>query len=637
MRIPTFGSNPKLTAVMPSFSGGLNVRAASGQVKDTELCESDNLYWEDGQLRTRDGWVAGSSRRYDANPDSTYSRFYARRDYLWQLERSVSVVNYAIVTEFTLYRFEADGKKRKAMLTRRVEGSDGGCLCIPSGGDRREFVWLVYFSDGTVFGVGEYGSAKDLTAQIYRPLCRINGTPSADRNAPLSGVAVEGRNRLTARFRCAYTADGKGLYYRLPDDTVSVVSATANGVEYPLGTAVGGYTLKASGAVCWFEKSGAAAPFPATAHNGLIVCADGPAAAITVWGMQFGTWYGGMGNAPDGTRLFLSGNSTARDTVIYSAAADPLYFPVDNYIQVGSPLWAVTAFGRQHGDLVVFKENEIYAATYVQGASVSVEAVQSGLITDLHGAMAAFPMTLISADTGCDLPDTVAVYDGSLTWGCRDGTVYALGNPSANTTYRLKRINDAVVPLFGEEVTRAAATVCRGRYWLLWDNTLWLYGDGAWYRWSWPKNGTDAYAVFAVQNELRVLGARIDRVDYVGRWYWFYQYGTRDRDETNADTVTTPQSMPVIGRLRTKSFDFGTPETYKAVNEVAAEVQSDGAVTVGYVTEKGTYTDRPAKSDKGGLLRLTPNLSYLRRLALEMQGERLQIGAVTVAVKGGMK
>ncbi len=633
MRIPTFGNNPKLTAVMPSFSGGLNLRAGNGQVKDTELTDCDNLYWEDGQLRTRDGWICGEYRRYDANADATDSRFYARRDRLWQLERSV-VADGGIVTDFVLYCFDADGQNRREMLTHRVQDSQGTCLCAPSGGDRREFVWLLYFSDGTVFGVSEYGRGTDLTDQIYQPLCRINGTPSADRTASLSGVAVEGRNRLTTRFRCAYTADGTGIYYRLPDDTVSVVSATVNGVEYPLGTAVGGYTLNASGVWCWFEKSGTAAPFPATAHNGLIVCANGPDGDAAVWGMTFGTWYGGMGNAPDGTRLFLGGSSSAMDTVVYSAAADPLYFPADNYIQVGSPLWAVTAFGRQHGDLIVFKENEIYAATYVQGGTVSVEAVESGLITDLHAAAAAFPMTLISGDTGCDLPDTVAVYDGLLTWGCRDGSVYALCNPSANTTYRLKRINDAVKPSFTRKVIRAAATVCRGRYWLLWENTLWLYGDGVWYRWSWPKNGTSAYAVFAIQDELRVLGARIDRTDYVGRWYWFYPSGTRDRDESDTDTATW---MPVVGRLRTKSFDFGAPETYKAVTEVAAEIQCNGGVTVGYVTEQGTYTDRPVRPDKGGALCVTPNLCHLRRLALQMEGERLCVGAMSVAVKGGMK
>lgn len=633
MRIPTFGSNPKLTAVMPSFSGGLNTRAGSGQIADTELQDADNLYWEDGQLRTRDGWVCGESRRYNAHTDGVSSRFYSRRDRLWQLERRLAG-GAGPFTDIAFYRFDADGQNRTAVFTRRTDDAKGECVCVPSGGDQRDVAWLLYFSDGAVFGVSEEGVATDLTAHVYEPLRYMNGVAGSTRSEAVLGTAVEGYNRLTPRFRCTYTNNGGTLYYRLPNDTVSVISAEAYDMVYPLNVPVGDTTFRTDGFCCWFEKYGDVAPYTAAGHNGVTIHAVGPAAEFTVGRMQFGEWYGGTDNAQGGGRLFMSGNPDACDTVIYSAAADGLYFPVDNYIQIGAPQWAVTAFGRQHGDLIIFKENEIYAATYVPGEKISLEAVQNGLITDLHAASAVFPVTLISADTGCDLPDTVAVYDGALTFACCDGAVYALCNPTSGSSYRLKRLNDAVAPSFTADITIACAAVCRGRYCLVWDKTLWLY-DGRWYRWSWPENGTVPYAVFVTDNALRVMGAQFHRVDYVGRWHWFCLSGGYDTDEH--PTADTDGRFPVVGRIRTKSFDFGTPETYKAVTAVAAEIQSSGAVTVSYLTEEGTRKDRPVKPNKGGLLRVTPNLSRLRRLALEIEGEGLQIGAVTVAVKGGMK
>ncbi len=636
MRIPTFGGNPKLTAVMPSFSGGLNTRAGSGQIADTELQDTDNLYWEDGQLRTRDGWVCGQKRRYNAHIDGVSSRFYARRDRLWQLERRLAA-GAGPFTDIAFYRFDADGQNRTAVFTRRTNDAKGECVCVPSGGERRDTVWMLYFSDGAVFGVSEEGVATDLTADLYEPLRYMNGEAGSARENAKLGTAVEGYNRLTPRFRCTYTNNGGTLYYLLPRDTVSVVSAEVYDTVYPLDTPVGEFTFRTDGSWCWFEKYGDVAPFPAVGHNGVTVHATGPETDLAIGKMRFGEWYGGTGDAQGGGRLFMSGNPAAADTVVYSAAADPLYFPADNYIQVGSPHWAVTAFGRQHGDLIVFKENEIYAATYVSGEKISVEAIQDGLITDLHAASAVFPVTLISADTGCDLPETVAVYDGKLTFGCRDGAVYTLCDPASGSSYRLKRLNDKVAPSFPTDVTVACATVCRGRYWLVWDDVLWLY-DGerdTWYRWSWPQNGTVPYAVFVTDNALRVVGAQFYRVDYVGRWHWFCLSGGYDTDEHLA--ADTYGRFPVIGRLRTKSFDFGTPETYKAVTAVAAEIHSSGAVTVSYLTEEGTYKDHPAKPNKGGLLRVSPNLSRLRRLALAIEGEGLKIGAVTVAVKGGMK
>lgn len=609
-------NNPRMTAVMPTFSGGLNLHAGQAQIADTELADCENLLYENGQLRTRDGFVPGASARYPYAEHTVESRHFTHRGRVWWWEQTTFTQHGGPYTRFTLYECRQANCEPIERFRHDCYGGVQTGLCVPSGGARRDCRLLVYLSDGSVFGVGD-GGAVDLTDEVYRPLCRINGTPTLTRDGAVSGVAVEGRNRLTPQFRLAFTADGEGLYYPLPSDATAL-SATVGTVTYLRDDSSGEYTLRSERGVCWFERAGVATALPAGAHNAVVITATGEASPFPIYEMRSGCWYGGQGNSPEGTRLFLMGES---DTLIYSAADDPLYFPDSCYLRVGSPCEAITALGRQRDDLIVFKQRELYAVGYRQGETVHADAVESGLITDLHAAVAVFPLTLIDDTVGCDLPDTVEVLDGQLIWGCRDRTVYTLCDPTSALPYRIKELNRAVSSDFLPYPRTVSGVTFRSRYYLLWDGALWVYGDGVWFRWSWPQNGATPLAVLAT-DVLLVLGEDDQRR------YLFFQGGD--------DVTVTGESFPVIGRMRTKSFDFGTPETYKAVTAVAAEAGGRN-IRPRYHTERETVTDSIHTPDRGGLLQLTPSLPRLRRFALELEGEGLTVGAVTVTVKGGMR
>ena len=96
------------------------------------------------------------------------------------------------------------------------------------------------------------------------------------------------------------------------------------------------------------------------------------------------TWFGGdRSGINGGTRLFVSGNPSEPNLVHWSDVNNPLYFPENNYARIGNSGMAVTAFGKQENILVLFKESEIYYATYVAGGDFTAQDVIDGKVVDV--------------------------------------------------------------------------------------------------------------------------------------------------------------------------------------------------------------------------------------------------------------
>ena len=64
----------------------------------------------------------------------------------------------------------------------------------------------------------------------------------------------------------------------------------------------------------------------------------------------------------------------------------------------------------------------------------------NGLISDIASISAIFPLTQISGDIGCDLPNTVQLCDNNLVWCTTAGKIYVLKTTnqySENNIYEL--------------------------------------------------------------------------------------------------------------------------------------------------------------------------------------------------------
>jgi hypothetical protein len=204
-------------------------------------------------------------------------------------------------------------------------------------------------------------------------------------------------------------------------------------------------------------------------------------------------------------------------------------------------------------------------------------------------------------------------------------------------------VGDKIGPLLKKAAppSQAAAQVCDGHYWLLWQEELYLLSSGeesVWHRFRWPNNGTRPLTVCRGGQELRIAALR-DTGDG-DTLFWFSPQGDTDTAVSHTgqgyhNTVYTYEQRPVTGMVCTKSYDFGAPETFKSVLGIAVETAGD--VTPGYVTERHEQTDRPHRAGADGLIRMTPNISRCRRLALRLTGEGLTLGGVTLCLRGGMR
>lgn len=623
MNLPTLAKNRRLTAVIPALTGGLDLSKAPWLIADDALSDCRNMWWRDGALRTRPGFFTAAECRYDHDAEGSLSFYTDREGYT----AAVGLTPTADGAVLQVYGYTPDGLSR-ALLYELNTDADMTVCCVPAGSDLAPYTLLLYVGTEMIVALSPRTKvALDVTHRVYEPLLLTNGVPTADRTkTAVTGTLYEPKNRLTDRFRCEYTSDGVGIYYYLPLKTltgvfrVQVVREDGTVEYFTVGESasvsaaddndVSLFVNRITG-MFYFRQNDSPVALPAEGTpNNVRVYGGQALTGPSPFAMTFGTWYGGdRSGSEGGPRLFLGGSAGFPDTVIWSAVNNPFYFPQSSCAVVGDPGGTLTAFGKQDGALVLLKKNEIYLAENVKDDG------------------ATFPLTPLNTAIGCDCPDTVALQDNRLVWACRDGSVYRLSSLTSAGSRGVVRIGDPVRPLIKNAAT-LCARVYDGRFVLLADDRLLVLTaptDGAWYRFDWHDPALTPLGLCGEGETIR-LAAR----ESGGGVWWFALNG--EQDVYTGDTLT---ARPVQGMIRTKSYDFGAPETFKQVLGVAVEVAE--TVIPAYVTERSVYTDRPHRPDGGGLVRATPNIPRCRRLALQLSGTDLTVGSVVLYLRGGMR
>lgn len=652
MKYPRMSPNSRLRATVPALSGGLNVGTDASLIGDMQVSDCLDMHWRDGALRTRHGFVTDSQHLNKLALDRHMQYFIDPEGYLLTL----AIGDTEASTELLITVFDSDGVATGDTFS--ITGQLGmTAFLVPSVGEGELSRYTaLLFVDGEIYGVNAGDNVWErLYEKFYVPLYMINGTPAATwGELSLNGDRVEAYNCLTGGFRCKYTTDGKGIYYALPalseNSGVTVTLEREGGtLTYAVSSgdteseAHDGYQVHfARRSACfWFtDESGTPIAVNSTGiHNNVTARAshayiNTPSASA----MKFGTWYGSDRSAAlGGTRLFLGGGCH----VMWSAPYNPLYFPVTAYAMVGNPHEPLTAFGKQGELLLLFKTHSLYAAEYVRSDTVTAEEVQSGAVTDVT-ATAVFPIIPIHDEIGCDLPETVALFGNRLVWACQSGTVYALSTTGQLSQRTVQVLSEPIRPLLRETVpTRAAGAVHDGRYWLLWDNTVFELVDDSerrWSRFSFTPTGAAAQCLCCVEGSLRIPAAYTVGSSTV--LFWFRQEGDTDTRITHTgtfwgDAQYTFTALPITGRVRTKQFDFGSPDEYKHITQVFADAVAVGAVRAAYVTEQGVSADLRTPAVSG--VRLTPHVTHCRRFALQLAGDGLRVNSVTVQAVTGRR
>ena len=260
--------------------------------------------------------------------------------------------------------------------------------------------------------------------------------------------------------------------------------------------------------------------------------------------------------------------------------------------------------------LVVFKEKELYYATYIQGEGYTAEDVLAGRVIDVTTLDATFPVTQINDVVGCDLPNTVCLCGDRLVWASSDNKVYMLRSANQYSNVNVSVISgmlgsdfklEGILSTFDE----VCATTYNGFYMLKSKNKIYLlnfdqyyfnalpsYSDSKkaarkmqWYVWEIPES-TAIISAFVNNNKYLTLVNILKLENY--RCYIWQFNGAEGVDKVYSSSFDVKDEFPIETVIQTKMFDFGAMERFKAIEQMYIEFgKSQGDVEVQYLTERG--------------------------------------------------
>ena len=352
------------------------------------------------------------------------------------------------------------------------------------------------------------------SATAYKsPVLYTNRNPDGT-----GGQKVEGLNQLCGKFMERFVCNGVATSFLLSqknlEDSDVLITFTDNygsqsvwdfcdisvrNLQSNQPCTIGGFevyaTIDKDTGVCSFSVAGTEDGFglPQTMGTGNVLEVSATTreiAPLMIFDCSLSKWYGGDNQgASNGIRLFLAGNEALPNTVFFSEVNDPTYFPVENFIKVGSPSSGVTALACQSRYLIVYKEDSIHSINFA-----------------LNKTAIFFPQTQLNSTIGCNAPASIQYINNHLTWLHNDILYFFVTNSTTNE-HNIRELSRNIAPLLkshsGEALKKATSANFNGNYMLfvedkvyLWDYELTSYTNKsdndaaqkelAWFRWSLP-------------------------------------------------------------------------------------------------------------------------------------------------------
>ena len=672
MRFEKLGKNRVLRTDVPNLDGGMNRRDDPVQIEEHQVVQSVNLWWRDRAMRTRPGLQCRAEQVFQPDADATFLRFeYAgedsgtvdgRRVVIASGYQDGSVINWS----YTPAVLSFDGSLTATAKSLPIDykpsnGADGHALLVEY--DRQELErltgkrnldgGLMLLSEGYFYALPAfaYQSPVRMDEYLYRPLVRRGGKGVAERGTDITvtGEVCEDYNLATPYFRMAFTTDGEATAFYLPqtelDDgklTADLTDGTGHRLvfEIPEGgessAEQGGLVLhsdRTAGCVYFTDGSGAAkAPSKGIADNLIVTAAKSRTESSRIlYEMGFAVWYGGNSAfSPGGARLFLSGNPRYPNRVQWSAPGNPLYFPENSFMTVGDAA-AVTALAVQGDLLAIFKDRELYTASYTPSRVSAGEA-------------AAFTVERLRSAVGCDRPDTIILCGNRLVWANSTGAVYTLLSSSKGVGC----LSGLIEPdLALESFDSACAAEVDGHYTLLLGNTAYLLrldegyhrytsvGDDRagesrlkWTVWDLSSAGVAFRYLIGRGDRFALLGYAPGEADGVPLYPVYARAGTAADTALVSAAGPVFEEVPVPYALETKAFSFGDRDTEKRIRSVVLGLEGTAGMRLRFQTERSDW-EAAALPDPviGGRMTLRPGIGRCRTLTLRLEG----CGAVSIA------
>ncbi len=692
MKYPMINKQPRREVNVPELSGGLNLRDSLTGVRDNQMTDCVNMWYKDGMLRTRPGFVTSNARLNLSGRTSIdekiKTRFHNEINIFYDGFDCVLATNKRVVTDEDgavrcniEFEFQSTDKIFVMPAIVEIEGGDNiTYFCAENGG-----VLYCYISNFSIWKF-EYSKKVDLgedaprwekvdNKELYAPKVLVHCLPT-NGGTSFTGAQFEGYSLLTDAYQMIYsTYNENDTVHKMRYPLCNIKNYTSYLIKATIVDSNG--THEHSVELMYIQPSGmvqcekTASSDNRYMHVNLIdfqkpyiffsdtnIISESKEIILTeqsefseddltitvipieyasakskkertkVFGMTQSMWFGGAANGINGgSRLFLCGNTedSEKSLIVWSGLNNPLYFSENCYAYVGSKSRAVTTFGRQGQNLIVFKENKIYCTYYAQNTNIDADSLINQNIVDYEANSVYFPIIQINGYIGCDCPDTVQMCRNRLVWANSEGKVYTLCTMSQyneHTVYDISEMIATRLKEYKERLRTATSADFGGHYVLFLDDCALVadyccYGyqyvhsysksDNAnalipWYYWDFSflkasgvgdeyksacigiLNGTlimRAYFDASIDSKAALVGFAMDVKEYSGVDAVFY-------NDFNNNLLQLKDSV-INCHIASKLFELGNGIYNINVDGVAVKIGSNNGadITVKFITDQG--------------------------------------------------
>ncbi len=653
MKYPTLKEGVAKQYTIEALRGGCNLRDGAQCTADTQLLEANNLWWQNGALRTRPAFFGMQAQvktvqNTDVSflfcgEDTTHEQSGARRFLRRSYDRSVKKVT------LTLGIFTFDGVfAEEGSLKNLPADTVAYALTYPY--SETENV-LIFVSNGEIYAQNTKNYQwRNITNLAYTPCVLQNGQGYRKQSYAFPFPPTpnyEARNLLSDSFCAKYSTSSKDTVYFAPyealDETkqVQVSYIDENGWTY-------GYTVEAGescsqpderGVYLLCDRMDGMFCLKHAASDTNLVMADGLQNNLVLYAyqsrseevkrllasMQFSTW---MGGAQQGyaARLFCGGASAASNRIYWSAPGNPLYMPDSNYISMGDTSQAVTALGKQDGKLIIFKERELYCLS---------DFTNTVWAKDSNGEKVAdadfLPLTQLHGQIGTLAPHTICFCGNRLCWADGLGSVYTLiESTDGYTVHPLSSMVESALQTHDVSVWKNAhAAEFQGHYLLAVGKTVYVlridekafkrytsvYNDTsaqqqlAWYVWQVPF---DLEMVFFGGNG-RQAAMLTQNIDVNSIKLIPFTLKNDGADVVFQGDVWSEH--PIVASFSTKLYDFDDAVAFKRVIRLYGDFEADAGalLRVSYQFDDTKTEESTCYTVPNGTLVLSPPVTRARR------------------------
>lgn len=515
--------DPTRTLILPALNGGLNTRDPDYSLKDNQSPDLLNVWWKNKALSKRNGQELVTPLADCHRISDVYNSFQC------------------IHAGTSLYKWD------KETATEIKTGIQ------PTAGVFIEFGDDLYYVDGVE--IWHINSSYVVTAVApHVPTVALNCNPDMSSSDSLDSYNMIGRG-----FEVTYNGDGSSATYTLPQkdlapDTVIITVGTTTLTE---GTH---FTVNRTSGTVSFSGGSSPHGAPTSGTNNVSIkayvktCEKAKIAACTI-GVPFGGESSGLNG---GSRVVMMGNSQYplyywRSDLGQNQRYGMTYFPDDNYELLDQNAEKITAAAKMQGQLIVFKENSIFAIGYV-----------------FDGETVYYPVRECNSSIGCDIPGSIQLINNQLVFAHTKSGIHMLKSSENQLENQVYPLSANINSLLMDELETSAVSVDHDQYyWLRTGNFtfVWDYGTTAFSSYQDYDKGQRRLAWYKFNN--------ISANDFYADTDLYYCSG---EGIVKFISPKNDYGNPINAYIKTKAYDFGSHGWEKFVDYVVISFISTRSV-----------------------------------------------------------